>query len=292
MAALARLLTADRQFARNLVNRVWRTFFSRGLVEPEHGFDPKRLDPAAPPESPWTIQPSHLALLEHLADVLIAGRFYLKTLMCEIVSSRTYQLSASYDGAWSPGHERFFARHPVRRLSAEEIHDAVAVATGTQGTFPLRSTVGRVRFAMQLPDVVNSPVIREGVADTKMTNSLLKGIIYLSADNAMSDENCCEQGGRRLARVIRMRPRQARKGGIVSESNLPAELTRHGLESPPRMPRWNPVCGGGHPLQVDCVPCEGRRQRIPGARRPAWTVRAGLGSRRGIPDPARPSHRA
>ncbi len=32
--------------------------------------------------------------------------------------------------------------------------------------------------------------------------------------------------------------------GIVSESSLPADWTRKGLERPPRMPRWNPVGGG------------------------------------------------
>ncbi len=74
------------------------------------------------------------------------------------------------------------------------------------------------------------------------------GIIYLSADDAMSDENCSEQGGRCRAGVIRVRPRQARRGGIVSESSLPADWTRNGLERPPRMPRWNPVGGGRAPL--------------------------------------------
>ena len=40
-------------------------------------------------------------------------------------------------------------------------------------------------------------------------------------------------------------------GGIVSESSLPADWTRKGLERPPRMPRlprWNRVGGGRAPL--------------------------------------------
>ena len=46
--ALARELTGDLQFARAIVNYVWKEFFVIGLVEPVNQFDPARLDPDNP----------------------------------------------------------------------------------------------------------------------------------------------------------------------------------------------------------------------------------------------------
>jgi len=172
-AALSRLLTADRQFARNAVNRIWGVFFSRGIVEPVSQFDLGRLDPLNPPQGPWTIQPSHPELLEFLTDGFIESGFDLKWLMREIVSSDAYQLSSNYDGAYSPSYEQYFARHPVRRLTAEEVHDAVVVATGAQASYVTTAAVGRVQFAMQLPDVINSPPASARRPEAALANSFL-----------------------------------------------------------------------------------------------------------------------
>ncbi len=171
--ALARLLTADRQFARNAANRIWGVFFSRGIVEPVTQFDLNRLDPLNPPEGPWTIQPSHPELLEFLTDGFISNGFDLKWLMREIVSSDAYQLSSRYEGAWSPSYEQYFARHPVRRLTAEEAHDAVVIATGAQASYVTTAAIGRVQFAMQLPDVVESPPGNARRPEALLANSFL-----------------------------------------------------------------------------------------------------------------------
>ena len=42
-------LTADRMFARNFANRLWKEMFGMGLVEPVDQLDPARLDPKNPP---------------------------------------------------------------------------------------------------------------------------------------------------------------------------------------------------------------------------------------------------
>src|SRR5262249_5227545 len=124
-AALARLVTADIQFARAAVNYIWKEFFSRGIVDPTNQFDPARLDPDNPPLEPWTLQPSNARLLNAMAQEFVDDGFNLKTLMRKIASSEAYQLSARYDGEWKADYEKYFARKLVRRLWAEEVHDAV-----------------------------------------------------------------------------------------------------------------------------------------------------------------------
>jgi hypothetical protein len=151
--ALGRLLTADKQFARAAVNYIWRQFFGRGIVEPPDQFDPARLNPATPPPEPWTIQPSHPELLESLAGDFVEHGFDLKWLMSEIANSDAYQLSSRYDGVWNPAYETYFARHQVRRLTAEELHDALVISGGLPVQYPVSPAIGAVSFAMQFPDV-------------------------------------------------------------------------------------------------------------------------------------------
>ncbi len=157
---LASYLTSDRQFARAAVNYIWKDFFSRGIVEPADQFDLARLDPTNPPAGPWEIQPSHPELLELLADGFIGNGFDLKWLMREITNSRTYQLSSRFDGAFNPTNEKYFVRHNVKRLTAEQMHDAVTAASGIGATYGVSRGIGVVNAAMKFPDVVNMPPAR------------------------------------------------------------------------------------------------------------------------------------
>lgn len=159
--ALAREVTGDFQFARATVNYIWDQFFGRGIVDPVNAFDPARLDPDNPPPDPWTLQPSNARLLNSLAQRFIESRYNLKWLMREIATSETYQLSSRYDGQWNPEWEKYFARKFVRRLWAEELHDAIVSSTLTYPSYsvPNFSTLGfgNIKYAMQSPDTVGTP---------------------------------------------------------------------------------------------------------------------------------------
>ncbi len=168
--ALAGFVTGDFQFARASVNYVWAELFGMGIVDPPDQFDPARLDPNNPPPSPWTLQPSNPQLLNSLAQYFIDSGYNVKGLMRLIVNSQTYQLSSVYNGTWQAAYEPFFARHFVRRLWSEEIHDSIDTAINTFPTytvsgFTAASTLygvnspgfGVINFAMQAPDVVNMP---------------------------------------------------------------------------------------------------------------------------------------
>lgn len=155
-AALARLLTADDQFARASVNYLWKELFTVGIVEPANDFDLARQDPSNPPPAPWTVQPSHPALLTKLATEYKKG-FDLRTILKTITRSSAYQLSSYYPGMWSEAYAPFYARKFVRRLRAEEVYDAISMATGVFYNLPVGGYTNPIQWAGQLPDTIGEP---------------------------------------------------------------------------------------------------------------------------------------
>ncbi len=121
-------------FARAVVNRVWKNFMGRGLVE---GVDDIR--DANPPSNP--------ALLEALTRDFVAHRFDLRHLVRTIMNSTTYQLS-SRPNATNATDLKYHSHYIPRRLPAEVILDAISQATGVAENFP--GFPGR--RALQLPD--------------------------------------------------------------------------------------------------------------------------------------------
>jgi len=173
-AALARNITGDFQFARAAVNYLWAYFFGQGLVDPPDTFDPMRLDPNNPPPAPWTLQPSNPQLLNALAQHFINSGYNVKAIMTEIVNSDAYQLSSQYSGQWDPSWQPYFARKYVRRLWAEEVHDAI---TQSSGMIPSYTVTGftdlgypNPSYAMQLPEVAINT--NNGNANTVLNNFL------------------------------------------------------------------------------------------------------------------------
>jgi Protein of unknown function (DUF1549)/Protein of unknown function (DUF1553) len=179
--ALGQFVTSDFQFARAAVNYMWKQFFGIGLVDPPDQMDPARLDPDNPPQVPWPTDPtqnwplqaSNPRLLNALAQDFINSKYDLKALMREIVNSRTYQLSARYNGTWNPAWENLFARKMVRRLWSEEMHDAITQSSGMVPTYNMGAVYGTTSWAMQLPEPVNTP--DGGGAINNFLNAFLRG---------------------------------------------------------------------------------------------------------------------
>lgn len=150
----AQRLTADRMFARNFANRLWKEMFNLGLVDPVDQLDPARLDPQNPPTGDWTLQATHPELLERLTDDLIALNFDMREFMRRLVESNAYQLSSEYAGEWKLDYTPLFARHYVRRLEGEEIHDTIQIATNVLGRYTVAGWADPVNWAFQLPEPV------------------------------------------------------------------------------------------------------------------------------------------
>ena len=58
--------------------------------------------------------------------------------MRRIARSSAYQLSSRYDGEWKESYTPYFARHFVRQLTAEQLHDAISQATNVFGEYKRR----------------------------------------------------------------------------------------------------------------------------------------------------------
>jgi hypothetical protein len=136
-------------FARAVVNRVWRNYLGRGLVEAED--DLRQTNP-----------PSNEELLDALAKDFIAHQYDLKHLMRTIMNSAAYQRSS----VAAPGNktdDRYYSRYFIRRLPAEVVLDAYSAITKVPTAFAklqVGSTGGTAATAdyplgtraLQLPD--------------------------------------------------------------------------------------------------------------------------------------------
>jgi hypothetical protein len=179
--AMGQFVTSDFQFARASVNYMWAYFFGMGIVDPPNQFDPARLDPDNPPTAawpvdptqPWPLQPSNPQLLNALAKDFIASKYDLKALMREITTSRAYQLSARYNGTWNSSWEPLFARKMVRRLWAEELHDAITQSSNIIPTYN-NAVYGTTTLAMQLAEPINTPDGARGLVNNFL-NAFLRG---------------------------------------------------------------------------------------------------------------------
>jgi hypothetical protein len=147
----ARMLTAHPQFARATVNLIWKQFFGLGIVDPVDSFDMARQDPHAKLPEPWACQPTNDDLLNALSSDFAKNRFSLKQLMRTIARSSAYQMSSRFDGEWKESYTPYFARHYVRQLTAEQLHDAICQATQVFGDYKRRdwtyeTPIAPVRF--------------------------------------------------------------------------------------------------------------------------------------------------
>ena len=134
---LAEWMTNPRnpQFSGAMVNRIWKHFLGVGLVEPVD--DLRASNPPSNPE-----------LWKWLNSEFVQGGHDLKHLMRLILNSRVYQASS----ATRRGNEtdkKFYSHYYARRLPAEVMLDAIALATGVPDEFKGYPVGTR---AVQLPE--------------------------------------------------------------------------------------------------------------------------------------------
>lgn len=108
-------------FAKSLVNRYWKHFFRRGLIEPED--DIRDTNPPTNPE-----------LLAALEDHFVSSGYDLKSLIREITRSSAYQLS-EMPNEYNLADQQNYSRYYPRRLQAEVLLDAVDDLTGSRTDF-------------------------------------------------------------------------------------------------------------------------------------------------------------
>lgn len=116
-------------FAKAAVNRVWKNYMGRGLVEAED--DLRETNP-----------PSNRELFDALAADFVKHGFDAKHLMRVVMNSAAYQRS-SKPLKQNEGDDRFYSRYLLRRLPGEVILDAYSDITGVPTPFDkLNSAAG------------------------------------------------------------------------------------------------------------------------------------------------------
>jgi hypothetical protein len=115
---LAALVTAphNTRFAQVIVNRVWKRLLGAGIVEPAHDWEGR--------------EASHPELLAWLAREFVAHGFDLRHIARLILTSQAYQRPATGKNLTAPATARFFAAPDPRRLTGEQVVDALFAVSG------------------------------------------------------------------------------------------------------------------------------------------------------------------
>lgn len=109
----ALLSPQNGRLPRTIVNRLWARFMGRGLVEPVDDME----QPA------W-----HPDLLDWLAEDFVANGYDLRNTIARILTSRAYQAIAV--DLPERAEEYVFSGPAIRRMTAEQLSDAVGALTG------------------------------------------------------------------------------------------------------------------------------------------------------------------
>jgi hypothetical protein len=188
---LAHWIASDKNplTARVIVNRVWHHLFGQGLVLSVDNF------------GVTGDAPSHSELLDHLAMRFIHEGWSIKKLIRAIVVSRSYQLSGvanpqsaianpqSIDPA-----NRLVWRHSPRRLSAEEIRDAMLAAAGA---LDLKRPNGSPAMNLKVIELSNvSPLAKslEAAALESKHRSVYLPLVRLIVPKSLEVFDFAEQG--------------------------------------------------------------------------------------------------
>lgn len=147
----------NRDFSRNIVNRLWFVMMGRGIVHPldlHHDGNP----------------PSHPELLDLLADEFVAHKFDIKWMLGQLALTKTYQRTSMLP----PGKDRAdparFLTMIEKRLSSEQLLASVIEATGA-GAKP--ETV-QAAFVQAFANPAREP--------EEEVNPSLKGALFLLND--------------------------------------------------------------------------------------------------------------
>ncbi len=123
---------SNERFAQTQVNRIWFHLMGRGIVDPIDDF---RL----------TNPPSNPALLAALTADFVASGFDLRHMIRTIAASTTYQLASTPNDTNTD--DANFSHAAVRRLSAEQLLDAISHVAGAPVEFngyPLGVRAGQI----------------------------------------------------------------------------------------------------------------------------------------------------
>jgi hypothetical protein len=146
--------------SRVMVNRIWQHLFGQGLVRSVDNFGTSGE------------QPSHPELLDHLAGRFVEQGWSVKSMIREIMLSRSYQLSSNFDGKnyQADPDNILLWRMNQRRLDAESLRDAMLSASGQLDLTPLDGSVAQK---------IGDGEVGRGVSEAQLQVSSNRRSVYL-----------------------------------------------------------------------------------------------------------------
>jgi hypothetical protein len=174
---LARWITRDDHplTARVMVNRIWQHTMGAGIVRTTEDFGSTGQ------------YPTHPELLDYLANRFVANKWSVKSMIKEIVMSRTYRMSTEFDNAkfeQDPENKLLWRAFP-KRLDAEAFRDAMLTVSGEISLQrPRASEVAKAGF-MQVRDgsLVNFQQILAMSPDGNPREMIARTMMGGSGDN-------------------------------------------------------------------------------------------------------------
>ena len=160
-------------FARTLVNRMWRNFMGRGLVEPVDDFRA-------------TNPPTNAPLLDALAKDFVEHGYDLHHLIRRITSSAAYQLS-SIPIEGNKREKMAYSRYYAKRLTAEQMLDSIVLSTGVPERFRSQypgtraSQLAEPEIESYFLDVFDRPS-RQLICERKQPPTLNQALHLISGD--------------------------------------------------------------------------------------------------------------
>ncbi len=189
---LAAWMTSPKNpfFSRAIVNRIWKHYLGRGLVEEVDDFR-------------VTNPPTNPALLDAMAEDLSSHGYDLRHLIRAILNSRTYQLTAEPNDS-NRGDTLNYSHYFIRRMLAEQMLDTISQVTGVaekykgypSGTRAMQVYAGSPNYMLSTFGRLNREVIceRDQQPDIVQTLHLISGdtihkkLAKWQPDPALSDE--------------------------------------------------------------------------------------------------------
>ncbi len=222
-AALARMITSDRQFARNMVNRVWAHFFGAGFVEPLDDWDLGRLNAEIAESNQATVQARDPELMELVTDLFIQSGYDLKALIALICNSALYQLDYAHlpEPGGNPMLSYWESNSRVRRLEAEALVDATFQVMGIPRKYTVRGYLHKTyASAWELPDTTEPGIDAIYTEDGRIRPNILQRLGYQGLDDYFY-----MQFSAHYLLDLFGRPNHIDLVERDNESNLPAALT-------------------------------------------------------------------
>ncbi len=273
-ATAARLFTMPEngRMPRTFVNRVWKTLFGRGIVEPVDDMD----------AAPWSPE-----LLDWLAVDFVNHGYDIKHLLRRIMTSRTYRLASVGEAFATP--YTFRGPHP-RRLTAEQFADAVSAITGEWRMVEPR-VPGNAAYARDW-QLKSSPLgralgrpIRDYVTTDRITQPTTLQALELS--NGATLAALLHRGALRMLNRLPPAPRPLFDSGAINNQKVACEIDVSSLKrlwfhiqdvdsyDPARtLPLWENARFDDAPIPVNMTVSSTKILAVPkGAKRFQATVR-------------------